>query len=226
MGSIESTVTYGPIYFNIQPNLQLSLSNVNILDVLTLNLLSTLNPRCKLYNTSDQTILVETNFARSKVTIRRPIKWEEINFPTTWTLNSVKSPNQLIDAVTNSNFSHISQNPDGRICIQFSDNSYAPHRQSFSNNRFMSTVNHSYKRHSLYSHKLLPVVHHISPIEPIDGPARDGAASLHTITTDSNSLVEKVKIDPQTNIVQVTNDDISDKDIPSISEMKFDPNDS
>ncbi|XP_070045086.1 uncharacterized protein [Nicotiana tomentosiformis] len=37
MGSIESTVAYGPVYFNTQPNLQLSLSDVNILDALTLN---------------------------------------------------------------------------------------------------------------------------------------------------------------------------------------------
>lgn len=37
MGLIESTVAYGPVYFNTQPNLQLSLSDVNILDALTLN---------------------------------------------------------------------------------------------------------------------------------------------------------------------------------------------
>ncbi|WMV30560.1 hypothetical protein MTR67_023945 [Solanum verrucosum] len=37
MGSIESTVAYGPVYFNDQPNLQLSLTDSNILDVLTLN---------------------------------------------------------------------------------------------------------------------------------------------------------------------------------------------
>ncbi|WMV45208.1 hypothetical protein MTR67_038593, partial [Solanum verrucosum] len=104
MGSIESTVSYGPVYFNTQPNLQLSLTDSNILDALTLNvkthsynyapgseliclsyriyfkLLATLNPRCKLYDTFDQTILVETNFAKSKVTTRRPIKWKEINF--------------------------------------------------------------------------------------------------------------------------------------------------
>ncbi|KAG5579600.1 hypothetical protein H5410_050227 [Solanum commersonii] len=90
MGSIKSTVAYGPVYFNTQPNLQLSLTDNNILDALTLNvkmhdynyapgseliflsyriyfkLLSTLNLRCKLYYTSAQTILVETNFARSK----------------------------------------------------------------------------------------------------------------------------------------------------------------
>ncbi|KAG5590222.1 hypothetical protein H5410_040736 [Solanum commersonii] len=90
MGSIESTVAYVPVYFNAQPNLQLSLFDSNILDALTLNvkthgykyaagleliclfyriyfkLFATLNPRCKLYDISDQTILLETNFARSK----------------------------------------------------------------------------------------------------------------------------------------------------------------
>ncbi|KAG5616238.1 hypothetical protein H5410_016062 [Solanum commersonii] len=72
MGLIESTVAYGPVYFNAQPNLQLSLTDSNILDALTLNvkmhgynyaigseliclsyrihfkLLATLNPRDKL----------------------------------------------------------------------------------------------------------------------------------------------------------------------------------
>ncbi|KAG5577379.1 hypothetical protein H5410_057513 [Solanum commersonii] len=90
MGSIESTVAYGLVYFNTQPNLQLSLTDSNILDALTLNvkthgynyapgseliclsyciyykLLATLNSRCKLYDTSDHTILVETNFTKSK----------------------------------------------------------------------------------------------------------------------------------------------------------------
>ncbi|KAG5580641.1 hypothetical protein H5410_051268 [Solanum commersonii] len=37
MGSIESTVAYGPVYFNTQPNLQLSLTDSNILDILNLN---------------------------------------------------------------------------------------------------------------------------------------------------------------------------------------------
>ncbi|KAG5582538.1 hypothetical protein H5410_053165 [Solanum commersonii] len=86
-------VAYGLVYFNAQPNLQLSLTDSNILDVLTLNVKThgynyapgseLICLSCILYDTYDQTILVEINFARSKVTTRRPIKWEEINFPTT-----------------------------------------------------------------------------------------------------------------------------------------------
>lgn len=66
---------------------------------------------------------METNFTKSKVTTRRPIKWEEINFPTTWTLNSVTSLRQVTDEATNSEYSHITQNPYRRVCIQFHDKS-------------------------------------------------------------------------------------------------------
>ena len=69
----------------------------------------------------------------------------------------------------------------------------------------------------------LPKIQHISPINhegPSYGTARRRPLSLHTLSdTASQGLVERVRIDPRTNIVQAT-DKLSDID-PTQSEMDF-----
>ena len=69
----------------------------------------------------------------------------------------------------------------------------------------------------------LPKIQHISPINhegPSYGTARRRPLSLHTLSdTASEGLVERVRIDPRTNIVQAT-DKLSDID-PTQSEMDF-----
>jgi len=140
-------------------------------------------------------------------------------------LDSVISPSQITNAVSNTEYSHITQNPDGRICIQFDNNSSTYNRQSFSDNRILHAISANYNRHSFTNRRLLPDIQHISPAEPVYRPTRNRAASLHTISTKvGDKPVERVKINPQTNIVQ-DSDNISDKDIPSASEIDFDPND-
>ncbi|KAK6775128.1 hypothetical protein RDI58_026129 [Solanum bulbocastanum] len=117
----------------------------------------------------------------------------------------------MADAITNSEYSHITQNPDGRICMQFNDIYFS--------------------RHSFSSARRLSVMHHIFPIDHVYSPARNRAVSLHTLLSvisadQSDRLVNKIKINPRLNIVYANDiaSDISDKDIPSQFEMDFDLN--
>ena len=106
-------------------------------------------------------------YSVDEVITRRPIKWDEINFPDKWILNNAVSQRQVAEEVTNSDYSHITQNPDGKVCIEFADNSSIFSRRSFS----------GYRR--------LPEIQHISPIShegPSYGSARRRPLSLHTLS--------------------------------------------
>lgn len=140
IGIIQSSLAHGPVYFDVYPNLQLSLTDVNILDALTLNVkthgynympgselicicyriyykpLVTMNPKCKRVNKpKNETILIETNFSLSKISTRKIIKWDEIDFPTNWIIEEAVPPQPKI----NSNLTSIIQSSDGTIKIEF-----------------------------------------------------------------------------------------------------------
>jgi hypothetical protein len=147
IGIVQSSLAHGPVYFNVYPNLQLSLSDVNILDSLTLNIkthgynyapgsevicvcyriyykpLFTLNPQCRIVDKPlNETIVIETNFGKSNITTRRKIKWEEINFPDNWIIEKATHP----QAYTNNNPLEIVQTTEGSVKIKFDKNLLDP----------------------------------------------------------------------------------------------------
>ncbi|PHT86980.1 hypothetical protein T459_09086 [Capsicum annuum] len=98
IGTVQTSLAYGSVYFNVYPNLQISLTDENSLDALILSIklhgydcmpgtevicicykiyykpIHNLNPMCRMMDFKNKTILMETNFCRSKVVTRRPIK--------------------------------------------------------------------------------------------------------------------------------------------------------
>ncbi|WMV41990.1 hypothetical protein MTR67_035375 [Solanum verrucosum] len=86
IGTIQTSLAYGPVYFNAYPNLQISLQDEYSLSYIMLNvklhgydympgtkvvyicyriyykLLHTLNPMCKMIEFKNEIILIETNF--------------------------------------------------------------------------------------------------------------------------------------------------------------------
>ncbi|KAG5594853.1 hypothetical protein H5410_036085 [Solanum commersonii] len=95
-------------------------------------------------NFKNETILIETNFSKSKVITRRPIKWDEIDFSKEWVIK------EALPSKNNIN-SDIEQTPDGTVKIKFTDQnllmSYAdnisfPSRMLRSNSSYISPVDY------------------------------------------------------------------------------------
>ncbi|KAG5614695.1 hypothetical protein H5410_014519 [Solanum commersonii] len=169
IGTIQTSLAYGPVYFNAYPNLQISLQDENSLSSLMLNvklhgydympgtevvcicyriyykLLHTLNPMCKIIDFKNETILIETNFDKSKVVTRRPIKWKEIDFPQEWVIENATQPQNNV----NTEISEIEQLNDGTVKIRFhepsnmlNDNRSMSSRISRSNSSYISPVDY------------------------------------------------------------------------------------
>ncbi|KAL9682056.1 hypothetical protein QQ045_013849 [Rhodiola kirilowii] len=218
MGIIQTSLAHGPVYFDVYPNLQLSLSDVNILDSSTLNVkthgynykpvteviaicyriyykpLFTLNPQYKIMDKqTNETIIIESNFGKSNITTRRKIKWEDIEFPTNWTLDRVITPQPIV----RNNLINVIQTPEGSVNLQFEEMA----RSSTSSRLSRSNLMYSY----------------ISPLEyRIERPLKSSRASTSQIR--DTYRIEKLIID-HNNIVSGIN--TKDPEITE-SEINFD----
>lgn len=136
---VETSLCHGPVYFDVSPNLTLSLSDKNLLDAIQLTVhtngynfkpgseiiaicyriyykvLTTLNPKAKHLSFPGTTTLVQTNLLTSNVATNRLIKWDEINFPETWSLPQEIDPEPIL----NKDIDQIIQTTEGDLEINF-----------------------------------------------------------------------------------------------------------
>ncbi|PIA27489.1 hypothetical protein AQUCO_07700041v1 [Aquilegia coerulea] len=141
MGIMESTTSNGPVYCNIYPNLELSLSDDNIMQSVMMDLdtkgyefisgseilniayriqfkvMNTLSPNAKLISNKGNTTIIETNLGKSNMACNKIIPWDQISYPENWDHQGI-IPTQPI----NRNLDQIIQNPEGDIEIRFSSN--------------------------------------------------------------------------------------------------------
>ena len=144
LGTIESSLSNGPIHFDCFPNLIVALDDPHILKVLTLNikthgtlvlhgtrqlaLIYRVYYKCMRTNMSVQafdkrkpgeTTLIQTSDVRSTVQEPRTLKWSEITFPTQWTLENENYPLQIQNPVRNPDLDVVQQLVDGTVRLSF-----------------------------------------------------------------------------------------------------------
>ncbi|KAG9453332.1 hypothetical protein H6P81_006236 [Aristolochia fimbriata] len=142
MGVMETSLTNGPVYFNIYPDLALSMTDPHLLKALSLNLithnyefrsgsetiaivyriyyrvLNTLASHVKIASEKGKTTLVESNILSTKTAIPRTLRWDEIEFSSTWQMAEATIPQPL----DNREVEQIVQDADGNVEITFAPN--------------------------------------------------------------------------------------------------------
>ncbi|QHO49643.1 polyprotein [Arachis hypogaea] len=111
IGTVETSLGHGPVYFNCFPNKTVSLLDLNILDSLFLNIrihglnmkegsipatliyriqykvMNTCNSRVLLKSQDRETTLFVTDMTKANVMIPRLIRWDEIDPPQSWSID-------------------------------------------------------------------------------------------------------------------------------------------
>jgi hypothetical protein len=179
MGVVETSLSHGPVYFNVYPNLTLSLTDRNLTDSLNLRIqtqgynfkagseaiaivyrvyykvMNTLAPNVLRASPYGHTVLIDTNLTTSKVATPRKIDWSEIKFPETWTIPQAIQPRPIL----NQSIENIVEELDGTVRINFNrigrsnsartDGDLMINRPASSINSFQTAVSRMPSRHSV-----------------------------------------------------------------------------
>lgn len=139
---VQTSLAEGPVHFDCYPDLTIDLNDKNILDVLTLNILTfgidmtdgskplaliyriyyrlmktSLNPKAKLHSSRDQTLLMQSSSSSADIRTPKMINWKDVSFPDEWVLPQELPPRQVMPR--NKDVDLIQQYLDGTVKISF-----------------------------------------------------------------------------------------------------------
>ncbi|QHN77399.1 polyprotein [Arachis hypogaea] len=159
IGTVETSLGHGPVYFNCFPNKTVSLLDTNILDSLFLNIrihglnmkegsipaaliyriqykvMNTCNSRVLLKSQDRETTLFVTDMTKANVMIPRLIRWDEIDLPQSWSIDRA-IPTQPRQAPL---LREIKQDESGKVEIFFDRrNSFSSRSEAGTSNDFAS----------------------------------------------------------------------------------------
>ncbi|QHO07564.1 polyprotein [Arachis hypogaea] len=159
IGTVETSLGHGPVYFNCFPNKMVSLLDNNILDSLFLNIqihglnmkegsipadliyriqykvMNTCNSRVLLKSQDRETTLFVTDMTKVNVMIPRIIRWDEIDLPQSWSIDRA-IPTQPRQAPL---LREIKQDESGKVEIFFDRrNSFSSRSEAGTSNDFAS----------------------------------------------------------------------------------------
>ncbi|QHO15895.1 polyprotein [Arachis hypogaea] len=159
IGTVETSLGHGPIYFNCSPNKTVSLLDLNILDSLFLNIriyglnmkegsiptaliyriqykvMNICNSRVLLKSQDREITLFVTDMTKANVMIPRLIRWDEIDLPQSWSINQA-IPTQPRQAPL---LREVKQDESGKVEIFFYKwNSFSSRSEAGTSNDFAS----------------------------------------------------------------------------------------
>ena len=165
LGTIESSLSGGPVHFNCFPNSVVHLHDPHDMKTLTLNikthgtlmvqgasqiaLIYRIYYKCLRTNLNAQaldkrrpreTTLIQTTDPRSNIQVPKTLQWSEVTFPENWTLENENYPLQIQDPAQNPDLDFVQQLSDGLVRLSF-DQSRFRFPPSFDDPRFRSLVN-------------------------------------------------------------------------------------
>ena len=225
LGMVETSLCGGPVHFDCFPNFTVSLKDLNILDSLTLNI-KTSNYKTKpgslpvaiifrlqykalnsAFNTGalrtqnkGETILFQTDFSKSHLSIPKSISWNQVTLPPQWVLPKALPP---IPA-KNTTVSNIKQFNTGSVEISF-DRSQSTRFDTRSTSNFSSNNLHDFQSNRPSVSSINTQIHGMRPESSFPQASYTVQQDSDSVGSPTYSSLNPSGLDPEINMIKLEN---------------------